>query len=334
MKAYVFTEPNKIIVEDRNIPRINDNEVLVKIKAAGICGTDIEIFRGRRKVKTPIILGHEASGVAVEVGSKVNNINVGDRLVIEPTITCGYCIMCRRGLTNLCLNKENLGVTQDGVFTEYVKIPSKYAWKLPENISFEVAAIIEPFSVILHALRQVNILPSDNILIVGGGPIGAITALTLKSMNMDIAVQEINPIRRELLSKIGIKEVYDVTETDIKKMINECFNGEYADIVIDAVGTPSSFRQSLNLIRPGGTILVIGLGAHEASFDVYKIVRGELKIRGIVVYLSEFNDAIKMISKSKIDLDKIITHILPMNKIIEGFQLGIKGECLKVILKP
>jgi 2-desacetyl-2-hydroxyethyl bacteriochlorophyllide A dehydrogenase len=337
LKACIFKGPYKIGVEEAPIPKISKNDVLVNIKVAGICGSDLEIYRGKRAVKTPIIMGHEAVGIVVEKGRDVENVNIGDFVVIEPNVYCGICYQCRKGRTDLCENKVIYGITRDGVFAEYVDVPSNFVWKLPDKIAYEDAVLIEPLSCVLRALRHLNktILPSDNILIIGGGPLGAIAATILQHMNVNVVVQEILPSRIELLKKIGIEKVVDTSKENADDIMKSYLEGSKADYVLDTVGNTASFSQAIKWIKPGGKMVVMGLLGLKAEVDIYPLVRGTLQIEGSVIYLGDYFDAIKLINKESImqKLRKTITHKYKLDECQEAFKTAEQGRGIKVAIE-
>lgn len=335
MKACLFKEAYKVACEEVPVPKLPEDSVLVNVKIAGICGSDLEVYRGRRSVRTPIIMGHEAAGVVAEVGKNVKGFNVGDRVVIEPNVYCGNCYYCRRGRMDICENKIVYGITRDGVFAEYVDVPSKFVWKVPEGVPYEIAALADPLGVVLRAIRHINLLPSDNVLVVGGGPIGALAALTLQYMKANVVVTEVLQPRIELLKSIGIKKVVDVSKGDADDVVRQYFEGSRADYVIDAVATNESFAQSFRWVRPGGKIVVLGLLSHKAEVEVYPLVRGTLDIEGSVIYLGDYVDALRLMRREDFsrELFKIITHKFKLGECGKAFEVATSGESLKVLFE-
>jgi len=336
VKACLFIGPYNLRVDDVARPRISDNDVLVKVSLAGICGSDLEIYRGRRQVKTPIVLGHEAVGVVEEVGKNVEGVSVGDRVVIEPNIYCGRCYYCRRGLMNICENKIIYGVTRNGVFAEYVDVPSKFVWKVPNHVPDDVAVLIEPLSVVLRAVRHLNLLPSDSVLVIGGGSIGALTALLLQYMRVNVVVTDVLPTRIKLLKDVGINEAVNIHEEKADEVLKGLLGDKYADYVIDTVGTSSSFTQVFKYVRPGGRVVALGLMSHKAEIDPFQLVRNTLRIEGSLIYIGDYYDAIKLVSRADFAdmLRRVVTHRFSLEECGEAFKVAESGEGLKVALKP
>lgn len=335
MRACLFKGPFNVGVEYINTPTIGDDDVLVKIKLAGICGSDLEIYRGKRSVKTPLVMGHEAVGIVVKVGKNVKNINVGDRVVIEPNVYCGVCYYCRTGRTNICENKIIYGVTRNGVFAEYVDVPSKFVWKLPDNVDDEVAVLTEPLSVVLRAIRHLNLLPSDNVLVIGGGPMGVLTALILQSMKINVVVTEVLSDRVELLKSLGLK-VVNASMEGFENSVVELLGDSRADYVIDTVANSNSFAQAFKFIRPGGKLIVLGLLSHKAEIEVFPLVRGALKIEGSIIYVGEYFDALRLLKRREFSdlLRKVITHKYKLDECAMALEKNSRGHGLKVLLEP
>ncbi|MEM0014700.1 MAG: alcohol dehydrogenase catalytic domain-containing protein [Zestosphaera sp.] len=335
MKACLFKEAYKVASEEVPTPKLADDSVLVNVKVAGICGSDLEVYRGRRNVRTPIIMGHEAAGVVAEVGRNVKGFSVGDRVVIEPNVYCGNCYYCRKGRMDICENKIVYGITRDGVFAEYVDVPSKFAWKIPDGVPYEVAVLADPLGVVLRALRHTSLLPSDNVLVVGGGPIGALTALTLQYMSVNVVVTEVVQPRIELLKDIGVRKVVDVSKSDADDAVKHYFEGSKADYVIDAVATNESFAQAFRWLRPGGKIVVLGLLSHRAEVEVYPLVRGTLNVEGSVIYLGDYIDALRLMRREDFsrELLKLITHKFKLDECGKAFEVAASGKSLKVLFE-
>ena len=331
MKAVLYKGPEVVEVDEVESPSIGSDDVLVRVKAAGICGSDLETYKGKRTVKIPIIIGHEASGDVVEVGSHVSKVAVKDRVTIEPNMGCGRCVYCMTGKSNICPNKISLGINAEGVFAEYVKVPENYVWKIPKDMSYHDAALVEPLAVSVHALKKMEIMAGDNALVIGGGPIGALAALILQSLHANVALQEPVPSRMRILRDLGLK-VWGTSPSDIEDLMGTCFAGEKASVIIDAVGIEASLSQALRVVKPGGRIILIGFGAPEGKINLPQIVRQEIEIRGSIIYVADFPKAIKFIHDGIVPASKIVTHKFSLNDIQKGFDVALRGEGLKVLV--
>lgn len=335
MKACVYKEPFKVELEDTPPPKISDEDVLIKVIMAGICGSDLEIYRGKRSIKPPLILGHEAVGVVEELGKNVSDFNVGDVVVIEPNVYCGKCFNCRKGRMNICERKIIYGVTRNGVFADYVDVPSKFLWKVPRGITYEGAVLVEPLSVVMRAIRHLNLAPSDNVLILGGGPIGAMMALVLEYMNVNVVVTEVISSRVKVLKEMGIRGVVNIQDHDADETINRYFDGSKADYVVDTVGINATFAQLFKWIKPGGKAVVLGLIGHRAEVEVFPLVRGELAIEGSIIYLGDYYDSFRILKKPGFQdrIVKVITHKFKLEDCAKAFEVADKGEGLKVVFQ-
>jgi L-iditol 2-dehydrogenase/L-gulonate 5-dehydrogenase len=331
MKAIVLEAPRCAKIKELEAHPLEDGEVLVRNKALGICGSDIEIYQGHRVVKTPLVMGHEGTGVVVDVEKSVSSLSVGDHVVIEPNFYCGKCSYCRVGRMNLCSNKILLGVTHNGVFAEYVKVPEMYAWKLPTDLDFVKATLIEPLSVVVHALKNISVIPEDNVLVIGGGPIGALSAYYLREMGANVVIQEALSTRKTLLEKIGLR-VAGVSDEG-KNEINDLFDGKGAKLVIDTAGAKTTVIQAFEMLNPGGTIVIVGLTETTAELPVHQVVRKEINIRGSIIYVGEFAKAIELMKKKADLFGKVITHVFPFSDFGKALEVATKRESLKVVIK-
>ncbi|MEM0065367.1 MAG: alcohol dehydrogenase catalytic domain-containing protein [Sulfolobales archaeon] len=335
MKACVYRGPFNVVLEEIDVPKIGSKDVLLKINLAGICGSDLEVFRGKRTVRIPLVMGHEAVGTVVEVGKDVENLRVGDTVVIEPNIYCGKCYNCRKGRMDICENKVIYGINRNGVFSEYVDVPESFAWRVPGEVSPYEAVLVEPLSVVLRAIRRLSLSPSDNVLIIGGGPLGAITAKILQYMNVNYVVTEVIEPRISVLKQIGIERVVNASREDSHEIIKYYFDGAKADYVLDTVSNTDSFAQTFRWLKPGGKAVVLGLLSHKAEVEVFPLVRGTLSIEGSVIYLGDYVDSLRLLKRKDIsrELVKVITHRFKLAECSEAFKLATSGNCLKVVFE-
>ncbi|MEM3132467.1 MAG: alcohol dehydrogenase catalytic domain-containing protein [Sulfolobales archaeon] len=335
MKACVYRGPFNVVVEELNAPKIGGRDVLVKINVAGICGSDLEVFRGNRNIQTPLVMGHEAVGVVVEVGRDVEHLRAGDTVVVEPNVYCGKCYYCRKGRMDICENKVIYGINRNGVFSEYVDVPEAFAWRVPNGVSPHVAVLVEPLSVVLRAIKRLSLSPSDNVLIIGGGPLGAMTAKVLQYMNVNFVVTEVIEPRVSMLKEIGIGKVVNASREDSDETIKYYFDGAKADYVLDTVSNTSSFMQTFKWLRPGGKAVILGLLSHKAEVEVFPLVRGTLSLEGSVIYLGDYIDSLRLVRREDFsqELVKVITHRFKLAECGEAFKLATSGNCLKVVFE-
>lgn len=319
-----------------------EGEVLVRVKAVGVCGSDIHYYlKGRTAVfvpKHPFILGHEFSGIIEE--SRGNKFRLGDRVVIEPQIPCFKCYYCRRGRYNLCSSLKFIGTAAtyphiNGAFAEYCKVPVEVLHKIPDDLGFEEAALAEPLSVAIHACRRASIRPGEKILILGAGPIGLLT-LIVAQLSGAVEPLIVDNVKRRLdwAKEFGGHPInFDIQ--DVFEQVVEATGGEGVDVVLEASGAPKAVSTALKCVRKGGRIVLIGnLPDEDIPSRLLNIVIKELDVKGIMRYTNTFDVAIKLLSKKLIPSSKIITHTFSLEEIHKAFEVAINGEALKAIVKP
>lgn len=342
MKGAFLYGPKDIRIEEAEKPNIGEGEVLVKVKAAGVCGTDIHYYlEGKTAVfvpKHPFILGHEFSGVIEE--SNIKSFVPGDRVVIEPQIPCFKCYYCRRGRYNLCTNLKFIGTAAtfphiNGGFAEYCKVPVETLHKIPEGLGFEEAALAEPLSVAIHACRRASISPGVRVLILGAGPIGLFT-LIVSQLSGAVEPLIVDNIGRRLAwaKELGGYPI-NFSEQDVFQEMEKVTGGECVDIVFEASGSPKAMTTALKCIRKGGCIVLIGnLPNEEIPSRLLNIVIKELDVRGIMRYANTFDAALRLLYKKLVPADKIITHTFSLDEICRAFEVAVNGLALKAIIKP
>lgn len=342
MKAVVKAEPgydNMSLVEIPEPEGIGD---LVKIKVAytGICGTDIHTFTGEyRNSKTPVVLGHEFSGVVVEVGDAVKNIKVGDRVTSETTFTtCGLCEYCLEKDYNLCFSRKGIGTQVNGSMSEYVVSREESVHVLSENISLEAAALTEPLACCVHAaLEKTTINKGDKVLIFGPGPIGLLQCQVVKAQGAFVILAGItkDKQRLELAKSFGVDVIVDVQEESLEEVIMKHTDGYGVDIVFECSGAVPALNQGLPLVRKKGTFVQVGIFANKMNqLDQESIVQRELKYLGTRSQKpSSWHIALQLLEEQKIDTDIMITKIVPLEEWREGFEAVMAGSQIKVIIE-
>jgi len=323
-------------------PKIKDDEVLIAIKAASICGSELHAYTGKSKRREevhglPLAMGHEFSGEVVEAGKNVEKVAVGDRVSVNPIVTCGQCEECITGRPNICRNFRLLGLHVDGAFAEYVPIVGESCYKIPSSMSFEEASIIEPCSVGVHAVNITPLKLGDDVAILGDGPIALFALQAAKYAGAGrILVSGHHNFRLDVAKKLGADEVINSHEEDLVKKIMELTDGGGVDAVLEAVGSEKTVQQGLDLIKKGKTVTVIGLMDKMMKLDILSLTVKEAKLQGDYGYTKrEFESSLKLASANRVNLKQMITHVLPLKDIAKGFELAqSKEKSIKVIVKP
>ena len=336
MQAVVFHGDGKWGIESAVKPRISaDDDVLLRVERASICGTDIHILATPPgHPATPgSILGHEYVATVTEAGAGIGHLRPGDRVVIDPNITCGLCRYCRMGMTNVCENMTTLGIFRHGGLAEFSLAPAKSLHKISHEVSPERATLAEPLSCVLHAFEKAQLTPGENVVILGAGPIGLIFLMLCKIGGAG-KVFMIEPVefRRRTAESFGADGVFDSKAGNIAADIKE-ITGIGADIVIDAAGT--LLPEALQLVRPGGRVILFGINQHaDRQFNQYFTTRYEVTILGSFIQRTEFPKVVRLLESGILPLEKLVTHRLRLDQIGEGFEAMRAGEAIKVVAAP
>lgn len=337
MRAIVFEERGKYKLKEVPIPRIKEDDVLIRVDTCGICGTDVHIYEGTFPANFPVIIGHEFSGTIEEVGKKIKNFKKGDRVTVNPNTVCGKCKYCRNGKENFCVAIPGLGVNYDGGFAEYVKVNESSVYHLPEKLDLETASFTEPLSCSLHGIDLAEIKPGHSVVILGAGPIGLIILQLARISGADkIIVTDPVKRRRELALKLGANLSLDPTKVKIEKEI-KTFLKEKAEVVIECIGNPSTQVESLNLVEPGGRVIWFGVADPQAEVKVnpFYIYRNEITLKGCFVNPYTTERAIKLLAEGRVNVKELITHKFKLNELDEAMQVYRKNkERIKILMKP
>jgi len=343
MKAVVKYAHGKGNVELREVPepKPGPNEVMIEVKAAGICGSDLHIFDEDIKlpIRPPVIIGHEFSGVIAEVGSSVTRWKPGDRVTSETSAyVCGECVPCRTGNYNVCAEKRLIGYWFNGAFTKYCVVPSRLVHRLPENVSFLSGALCEPLACCVNGvIEKTRILPGDLVVIAGPGPIGLLSLQIAKSQGASVVLCGTSRDERRLKigEELGADLTVNVEEEDPWQPVSRMTNGAGADVFIDCSGAPNAIRMGFRLVRRGGQYTQIGLTGRPFNLDFDLIAYKELIVRGSLGQRwTSWNIGLKMLSKGLVKTEPLISDVLPLSQWETGFQKVRMKEGIKVILKP
>jgi L-iditol 2-dehydrogenase len=342
MKALILEEYNRFVYRDVPIPVSTDNEVLVEVKAVGICGSDVHGMDGStgRRIP-PIIMGHEASGVIVETGKKVTGWNIGDRVTFDSTIYNLDDWYTRKGHYNLSDNRMVLGVScaeykRDGAFAQYVNIPGHILYHIPDNVTFEQAAMVEPVAVALHAINISGVKINDTSVVFGSGMIGLFIIQLLKLAGSNVIAVDMLQEKLDMAKKAGADFVLNTNADDILSEIRNHTQNRGADFAFEAVGLTATIKSAVESLRKGATLVLIGNLSPGIELPLQKVVTGEITIKGSCAINGEYPAVLDLISKGKINVESMISAVAPLSEGALYFDKLYKKEkgLLKVILKP
>ncbi|NLN17162.1 MAG: alcohol dehydrogenase catalytic domain-containing protein [Firmicutes bacterium] len=332
MKAAVFTGEPGLSLQERPCPQAGPGQGLIRVRYAGICGSDLYICSGRNpRVKPPVVPGHEFVGEIVEADSP--ELKAGDRVAVEPLLACGRCSACRRGAYHVCRELRLLGVQVDGGFAEYVVAPLDRIVKLPDGLSLEHAVLTEPLAVAIHGLRQATLELGDRVVVLGGGPVGILLAQAARLAGARVMVSEVNPHRREVAAQMGFT-VIDGGGDPVAEVL-ALTDGEGADVVYEAAGAEATAAQMAQMTRIKGQIVVVGVYKDLAPVDLLQISFREQTLRGSRVYnYQDFQRAIELLAQGQIDVDRTVTHVFPLDQVQEAMAAAAGDvDGVKVVLQ-
>ncbi|AEH52025.1 L-threonine 3-dehydrogenase [Pseudothermotoga thermarum] len=316
------------------------NEVLVKVKKASICGSDVHIYKwdkwAQSHIRPPMTIGHEFAGVVEAVGEAVDTVKVGDYVAAESHIPCQNCYQCRTGRMHICKDMKILGVDIDGAFAQYIKVPQVILWKVSKEIPEEYASVMEPFGNAVHA-TLVEDLTGKTVLITGVGPIGAMAIQVAKAAGASLVIaSEIREYRKQLAKINGADVVIDPSCQDLEKEVVKLTNGEGVDVVIEMSGNVQALLDGLKCVTRGGAVSILGVYSKnvEIPIDEFVTFKG-LKVYGITgrKMFETWRTADQLLKSKKVDLSKVVTHVIPFQDWQKGFELMIKGDCGKIVME-
>jgi len=343
LKALIYTKPYCLEYSDFPQPAVGDDDVLIRVKACGICGSDVQGFTGKtgRRIP-PLIMGHEAAGIIEDAGKNARDFKRGDRVCFDSTVYCNRCQPCRNGLYNRCENRQVLGVStptfrRHGAFAEYVAVPWWIVSKIPDDMPFVHAALLEPVSIGMHAANRAPVSADGTVVVIGAGPIGLFILQACKlRKTRKVIVCDINEFRLDVARKLGADEVVNPRKSDIKQAILKQTKNRGADVTFEAVGYASTFQDAISITRTGGHLVAVGNLESKAEFDLQQFVARELTFTGSYASCGEFRDCIKLVASGKINVEPLISDVLPLADGPRAFDRLLKREenLLKIVLEP
>jgi L-iditol 2-dehydrogenase len=343
MKALVLEQYNLLVYKDVPEPQVGPDDVLIEVKACGICGSDVHGMDGSTGRRLPpIIMGHEAAGIIAQTGSKVSGWKKGDRVTFDSTVSCGNCHFCRKGLTNLCDNRKVLGVSCeeyrcDGAFAEYVAVPARIVYRLPEAISFEQATFTEPLSVAVHAVNRTPITKNDTAVVVGTGMVGLMVLQALRARRIaKIIAVDIDKSRLELAQKFGADAALKADKCDVKQEVLKHTAGLGADISFEVVGLQETVTTAEAVLRKGGSLTLIGNFCPTVQWPLQSVVTREISVFGSYISRGEYPACLDMIAGGQVNVDALISATAPLHEGAMWFKrlYDKQAGLYKVILVP
>ncbi|XP_022824432.1 sorbitol dehydrogenase-like [Spodoptera litura] len=337
----LLKKPKDLQLVQTPIPEIADDEVLLRMDCVGICGSDVHYWQsgacGHFVLKEPMIMGHEASGVVAKLGANVKNLKVGDRVAIEPGVPCRYCEFCKTGRYHLCPDMVFCATPPvHGNLARYYKHAADFCYKLPDHVTMEEGALLEPLSVGIHACRRAGLTGGHNVLVLGAGPIGLVTMLSAKAMGASkVLITDVLQSRLDFAKKLGadatILSTKDTSEADMVKKIHELL-GDQPDVSFDASGAQATVRMAMLATKSGGVAVLVGMGAPEQTVPLAGALAREVDIRGIFRYVNEYPIALNMVASGKINVKPLVTHHFSLEETLQAYEVARQGAGIKVMI--
>ena len=327
-------------VREMTFEDLGDDEVLVRNKACGVCGTDVHIYHGEAgsaEVVPPVVLGHEFAGVVEKVGKNVTELKPGDHVAMDPNMYCGHCDPCRMGKKQNCENLFALGVNVDGGFAEYTRTPASQCFKIDEDIPFTEAAMAEPLACVLHGIDLANIKPGNSVLVIGGGTIGLLMVQMARlSGASTVILSEPVEKRRALALELGADAAIDPINQNLNEEIKKITGHDGCNVVIECVGKPFAVKQAIESAGYNGNILLFSVPAPDATVDLplFDVYRKELHITGSMINPDTHQRAVNLINGRRLEIGKLITHIFPIEELEEAIHTQTGPESIKVMVCP
>ena len=343
MKALLLSEYKHLAIADLPAPSPGTGEVLIRVAACGICGSDVHGYDGSsgRRIP-PIVMGHEAAGVIAAVGEGVTGHRAGDRVTFDSTVYCGVCEFCRRGEVNLCDDRQVVGVScgdyrRAGAFAEYVTVPERILYRLPENLSFADAAMLEAVSVAIHAVRVAEVAGGETALVIGAGMIGLLILQAARASGCSrIFVTDVDVTRLELARSLSADAIIDSSGESLMSRIERLTNGRGVDVTFEAVGRPETVAAAIDCTRKGGTVALVGNISPEVTIPLQKVVTRQIRLQGSCASAGEYPQAMEWIAAGKIKVAPLITAVAPLEDGPSWFARLYAREpnLMKVVLDP
>jgi len=323
MLQQIMTEPGKIVFKEVPTPQVKSNQVLVKIMHIGICGSDIHVYHGEHPFTSyPVTQGHEVSGEIVEIGSDVSDFYVGQKITIEPQVYCGKCYLCRHGKYNLCEELKVMGFQTTGTASEYFAVDASKVTPIPQDMSYEEGAMIEPLAVAVHAIKQMGNMDGMKVAVIGAGPIGNLVAQTAKGLGATkVMITDISDLRLSKAQECGIDVCVNTKYKDFGEALVETFGPDKADVIYDCAGNNITMGQAIKYARKGSVIVLVAVFAGMATVDLAVANDHELDIKSTMMYRhDDYVEAIRLVNEGKVLLSPLISKVFPFRKYLDAYK--------------
>lgn len=329
MKAIIYYGPRDVRVDNIQVPEVASADVLVEVRARGICGTDFKMYLGTIPYvsKVPVIMGHEGSGVVAEIGSAVDRVSVGDRVCINPILSCGECYYCSRGADNMCKKYRSLGMDADGDFAEYVKVPARNVFRLPDRIPFDEGAVLcDALATPLHAVRRAGVVVGETAVVYGVGGLGSCAVQLLRMCGAKVIAVDVVEEKLKLARELGVDETVNSAEEDPVSRVIELTDGEGADVSVEVVGSKETLEPAIKSIRKGGRVIMIGIYPEKIQFDpIADLQSKEAQFLGVWGWSrSDYPAAIELVRSGRVNLRRLISHRIALSEIERAWEIFSK----------
>jgi len=337
MRAAVFPSPGLCEIVEREPPSPAEGEIIVQVHACGLCGTDLHIYQGEFPARFPLVAGHEFAGLVEETGPGVVHLRAGDRVTVDPNISCGACPPCQKGYPHLCRDLSAIGVTLDGGFATHCAVPARQAYKLPKDMPFAIAAMSEPVACCVHGIEQAHLRPGDTVVIIGAGMVGLVMLQLALLRGASVAVvSEPSAPKRQIAQALGATVVVDPHAADLAEAVTQAIGDSGADVVIECVGSESTAQQAVSLASEAGRVLFFGVSPEAARVSVspYQVYRKELTITGSFTNPFTQGRALSLLNSGRLKVEELITHRLPLDQLPKALDLMAAHQATKILIQP
>jgi 2-desacetyl-2-hydroxyethyl bacteriochlorophyllide A dehydrogenase len=334
MKAALLHGPRDLRIETSPVPEARADQVVVRVRVAGLCGTDHRIWSGDRAVAYPRVMGHEFVGRVETVGAGVTRVKVGDRVAVEPNYSCGVCPLCREGNRNLCLSRTAIGIDVDGCFAEAVRVPARCCWPAPAGVADEDLMLTEPLAVVVRAVARAGVRAGETAAVVGVGTLGLLALQVLRACGARVLCIGRSGRRFALARELGAEAVHALSDGPLDRASQRFSRREGVDCVIETAGTPEAVNHALEVVRPGGRIVLTGLPHAPTPVGFFSVVRREVTITGSMIYQDEFAEAMRLVAAGQVRTAPLITHRFPLDELGRAFAVHEEPTAIKVAVVP